>query len=144
MFDEGCSPPLGGAGGEAHGMTELAVAHKLAGERCATAQLATQLAHDPGLALVIDVDVLTHERSSIAVDASVALGRQRSDAASQEEALELLDISMRRGHGGYFRRARLTSFPVEHPNFRHESFGRRSGGVGWIMRPGAPIRPRSS
>jgi hypothetical protein len=80
-------------------MAELAMAHELAGERRGAAQLAAELAHDAGLALVY-VDALPHEWGALTVDAAMAVGGQRPDAASQEDALELLDIAMRGGHHG--------------------------------------------
>jgi len=89
---------LCGARGETNGVTELAVAHSLAGERCGAAQLAAQLAHDPLLALV-DMYALAHERGALAVVAAMTIGRERSDATPQQEALKLLDICMGNGHG---------------------------------------------
>jgi hypothetical protein len=39
----------------------------------------------------------------------VAVGRERSHAASQQEPLELLYVAVGRGHGGYLRRAPASS-----------------------------------
>lgn len=92
---------LGGAGRETHGMAKLCVADDLGGERCGAAQRAAQLANDAGEALV-QMDTLAYQRSAGAVDAAVAVGRERVDSAQQEVALELLDVAMRGGHGPTF------------------------------------------
>jgi hypothetical protein len=80
-------------------MAQLAMAHYLGEQWSAVTQLTAQLAHDSGGAL-INVDVLSHERRALAVDAAMAVGRERSNAALQEVALELLYVPMRRSHGG--------------------------------------------
>lgn len=87
-----------GARGEPDGVSELAVANRLTGEREGATQLTAQLAHDALLALV-DMYALPHERGAPTVDAAMAIGGERSDATLQQEALELLDIGMGRGHG---------------------------------------------
>ncbi|HEY5287333.1 MAG TPA: hypothetical protein VIJ50_09535 [Solirubrobacteraceae bacterium] len=92
----------GGAGGQAHGMTELAVADDLALKRRATAQLAAQLADD-ALGLLVHMYALTDQRRAIAIHTAVAIGSQRANATTQKETLELLDIDVGRGHGRYFR-----------------------------------------
>src|SRR6478609_10867239 len=93
------------AGGEAHGVAELAVTYHLARERRVPAQPAAQLAHDPDVALV-DVDALAHERGALAVQAAMTVGGQRADTAPQQEALELPDVAMRGGgHEGTFATA---------------------------------------
>jgi hypothetical protein len=124
-------------------VSELAVTDDLAEERGGAAQLAAELTHDPGAAL-IHVDVLADERSAITVDAAMAVRRQRSHATSQEVSLELLNVAMWGGHVGYFlRRIRLTSCRARPDRktrferiarssliFRQESFGGRLSGVG--------------
>jgi hypothetical protein len=92
---------LGGASGEAHGVAELAVTHELAREGGLTPHGAAELAHDPRVALV-EVDALAHEWSALAVCAAVAVGRERSYAAPQEEALELLYIAIGGDHARTF------------------------------------------
>jgi hypothetical protein len=42
--------------------------------------------------------VLAHEWGAVAVDAAVAVSRERSNTASQKETLELFYIAMGRGH----------------------------------------------
>ena len=83
-------------------MTELAVADDLALERGPTTQLTAQLADD-ATGLLVYVYALAHERRAIAVDAAVAIGGQRADAAAQEEALKLLDVYVWGRHERYFR-----------------------------------------
>jgi hypothetical protein len=82
-------------------MAQLAVAHELGQQRSGATQLAAQLAHDPGGAL-IDVDALPDERGALAVEAAMAVGCERSHSAPQEIALELLHIAVRRGHACRF------------------------------------------
>ena len=60
------------------------------------------VANDAGEALV-QMDTLAYQRSAGAVDAAVAVGRERVDSAQQEVALESRpDIAVRRGHGPTF------------------------------------------
>ena len=91
----------GRARGEPHGVAQLAVAHDLAQQRRAATQLAAQLAHDSGGALV-DVHALANQGRAIAIYAAMTVGRERAHAALQEVALELLDIVVRRSHARRF------------------------------------------
>lgn len=75
-------------------MPSLAVADRLAGQRCGATHLAAQLADDSLLALVY-VYALAYQWGALAIDTAVAIGGQRSDAAPQQEALELLDVGVR-------------------------------------------------
>jgi hypothetical protein len=90
-------------------MTKLAMADDLALERRPTTDLATQLADD-ATSLLVYVYVLAHERRAIAVDAAMTIGCQGADAATQEEALELLHVYVWGGHGATF--ARVGSGPA--------------------------------
>ncbi len=83
-------------------MTQLAVADDLALQRRSAAQLATELADDPA-GMLVDMYALAHERRALAVHAAVAVGGERADTPTQEEALELLDVDVRRSHQRYFR-----------------------------------------
>ncbi len=75
-------------------MAKLAVADDLAlKRRPIAAQLAAQLA-DNATGLLVNVYALTHERRSVAIHAAIAIGSQRADATTQEEALELLYVDM--------------------------------------------------
>jgi hypothetical protein len=74
------------------------VAHDLAGDRRVAAQRATQLTYDFAAATVVQVHVLARQRGAPTVDAAVAVGLQSAQAASQQVALELLDVLDGRGH----------------------------------------------
>ena len=74
-------------------MAVLGVAHDLGRDRGLAAQRAAELADDaPGAS--VQVDVLAHERRAPAVGAAIAVGLQRADAATQQDALELLDVAL--------------------------------------------------
>ena len=73
-------------------MAVLAVPDDLARQRGLAAARTAQLADDPVLAPVVHVDALAGQRRAPAVGAAVAVGLQRADAATQQHALELLDM----------------------------------------------------
>jgi hypothetical protein len=124
---------LGGAGGEAHGLTELAVTNDLARQGSLAALLAAELADDPGLALVY-VDALAHQRRALAIDAAVAVGCERSDATPQEEALQLFDVAVLGGHG--------TSFAAPDGPPSGPIFGDLSGRFVWTPIEGGRLEVR--
>ena len=105
--------PLRGAGGasgergyaarEPHGMAVLGVAHELGRDRMLATQWAAQLADDP-LNTGVQMDVLAHQRRASAVRAAIPIGLQSPYAASQLQALELLDVML-----GGASHARLSS-----------------------------------
>lgn len=72
-------------------MAVLGVAHELGRDRMLTAQRAAQLADD-ALSTGVQMDVLAHERRAPAVRAAIPIGLQGTDAATQLQALELLDV----------------------------------------------------
>ena len=83
----------------------LRVAYELGRDRMFTAQWTAQLA-DYALNVSVQVDVLAHERRAAAVRAAIPIGLQRADAATQQEALELLDVTLGgTTHGGWVRRS---------------------------------------
>lgn len=93
------SGELRGAG-EAHGVAVLGVAHELGRDRMRTTQRAAQLADDP-LNVGVQMHVLAHERRAAAVHAAIPIGLQSAEAATQLQALELLDVVLgRTAHGG--------------------------------------------
>jgi hypothetical protein len=68
------------------------------------------------------VDALTHERGASAIGAAMAVCRERSNPASQEDALELLNVAVEESHGGCFRRIRRSSCrPALDPQTRSEA-----------------------
>ena len=71
----------------------LGVAHELGRDRMFTAQWAAQLA-DYALNVSVQMDVLAHEWRAAAVRAVIPIGLQRTDASTQQEALELLDATL--------------------------------------------------
>jgi hypothetical protein len=78
----------------------LRVAHELGRDRVLMTQRAAQLTDD-ALNAGVQVDVLAHERRASAVRAAIPIGLQRADAATQLQALELLDIMLGWAtHGG--------------------------------------------
>ena len=74
-------------------MAVLGVAHELGRDRVLAAQGAAQLADD-ALDARVQMHMLAHQRRAPAVAAAVAVGLQRTDAATQQEALELLDVAL--------------------------------------------------
>ena len=91
--------------GETHGVAVLAVPDELARHRGLAAARATQLADDPLLAPGVEVDLLAGQRRAPAVGAAVSVGLQGTEAAAQQDALELLHMGRRRGHDALgFRR----------------------------------------
>lgn len=72
-------------------MAVLGVAHELGRDRMLTAERTAQLADD-ALSTSVQVDVLAHERRAPAVRAAIPIGLQGTDAATQLQALELLDV----------------------------------------------------
>jgi len=72
----------GSANGEAHGVTVLAVANELGRQRLLAAQLPAELAHDAPLAPLVEVHLLARQRRAPAVGAAIAIGLQRTDAAT--------------------------------------------------------------
>ena len=84
-------------------MAVLAMAHDLGGDGRIAAQRAAELADDAvgtgerAVGAFIQVDVLTCEGSASTVGAAITIGLERPDATTEEEALELLDMT----HGGH-------------------------------------------
>lgn len=120
---------LGRAGGETDGVAVLAVAHDLSRDRGIATQRTAELADDPPVGArgraPIQVDVLARERRAATVGAAMAVGLERTDAALQQDTLELLDMAYR-GHGlkdslpraeflpGRRRPSPAPSCPIEH------------------------------
>jgi len=73
-------------------MAVLAVAHDLAGHRLVATQWPAQVADDPAPAPVIQVHLLPRERRAPTFDAAAAVRLQGAHAATQQKALELLDM----------------------------------------------------
>ena len=73
-------------------MAVLAVAHELAGHGRLATQRPAQRAHDPVPTAVVQVYLLPCERRAPTVDAAAAVSLQLAHAASQQKALELLDM----------------------------------------------------
>ena len=82
----------GGACHQAHGVAVLAVPDQLARHGGVLAVPAAQLADDPRLAPGVDVDTLAGERRATTVVAAVPARLERAKAATQQQALELLDM----------------------------------------------------
>jgi hypothetical protein len=83
--------------GEAHGLTVLGVAYELTEDRGCAVRGPTELTDDAPL-LLIEVYALAHQRGAPAVHAVVSIGRQGAHPATQEHALELLDVGDSRSH----------------------------------------------
>src|SRR6478672_3540167 len=77
---------LGCAHRETHGVTVLAVANDLAGDRRLMTQGAAQLADDPPAPLVVQVDMLAGQRRAPAVRTASAVGLQGTHPAAQQAA----------------------------------------------------------
>ena len=90
--------PLRGAGGQPYGVAVLRMAHDLGGDRDVAAQGAAELADD-GTGAVLQVDVLADQRCASAVGATVPIGLERANAATEQNVLELLDVARGGGHG---------------------------------------------
>jgi hypothetical protein len=82
----------GGARHQAHGVAVLTVPDQLARHGGVLAVLAAQLADDPLPAPGVDVDTLAGERRATTVRAAVPARLERPEAATQQQALELLDV----------------------------------------------------
>jgi hypothetical protein len=128
---------LGRASGEADGVAVLAVAHDLGRERSVATQGAAELADDPpvgvGTRASIQVYVLARERRASAVGAAMAVGLERTDAAPQKDALELLDMACG-GHGLKDSPPRAGFLPRESRGIHR--FGQLSGPVCDAWAPG--------
>jgi hypothetical protein len=75
-----------------------------------TAQWTAQLA-DYALNVSVQVDVLAHERRAAAVGTAIAVGLQHVNAATQQEALELLYVLLGGAtHGAWVRHNPRHSF----------------------------------
>jgi hypothetical protein len=80
----------------------LRVAHDLRGHRRLAAQRAAELTDDAlglGGRASIEMHMLAREGSASAVRAAMPVGLQRADTATQQNALEFLDMSLWGGHG---------------------------------------------
>jgi hypothetical protein len=82
----------GRAGHEADGVPALEVPDDLAGKRRLAPSRATQLADDPLLRVLVEVDLLAGERRAPAVHAAGSGSLQGAEAAPQEPSLELLHV----------------------------------------------------
>ena len=82
----------GGARHQAHGVAVLGVPDELARHWGVLATPAAQLADDPLLASGVDMDALAGERRATTVGAAVPARLERAETATQQQALELLDM----------------------------------------------------
>lgn len=76
----------------------LGVAHDLGRHRGLAAQRATELT-DEAFDAPVKMDVLARERRASTVGATVPVGLQSADAPTEQDALELLDMTGTGGHG---------------------------------------------
>jgi hypothetical protein len=88
-------------------MAVLRVTHDLTRHGSLTAQRTAELANDAvgrGGRASIQVDVLARERRAPTVGTAVPVGLQGADTATEQDALELLDMAGGGGHGLRIRR----------------------------------------
>ncbi len=100
-------------------MAVLCVAHDLRRNRSLTAQGPAELANDAlctGGRASIQVDVLAGEGSAPAVGAAMPIGLQRANAATKENALELLDMAFGGDHGLKDSSSQAGFLPFWQPN----------------------------
>src|SRR5277367_2574715 len=87
------------------------MAHDLGRHRSLAAQRPAELADD-ALGVSIQMDVLAREGGTSAVGAAMSVGLERTDAATQQDALQLLDMPLGGGHGLRDSPSRARLLPV--------------------------------